>query len=168
VKTSKIRQLVFRQNKRGAELESVFTVTTDYVRCIRIKPELIGIASDFSRKGEADCWYHYEPELIRPKRSTLSVIGKTEEGVAISSAELKEMRASSATNMEEKFSEQLLSILKASVSENLLGMISLDQSFVVEPLSKGKARVTQGYIGNLVRDVPLELGSQGGCKEKYQ
>ena len=73
----------------------------------------------------------------------------------MTSAELKEIRASNATNMEDKFSEQLLSILKASVSDNLLGMISLDQSFVVEPLSTGRGRMFQGYIGNLQRDVPL-------------
>lgn len=77
-KTTKIRQLVFRERKRGAELEAVFAVTTDYVRGVSIRPELIGIAADFSRKDNPDCWYKYGPELMRPKRSTVSVMGKVE------------------------------------------------------------------------------------------
>ena len=85
-------------------MDSVFTVTAEYVRCIRIRPELIGIAADFNRKGEGDCWYRYEPQLIRPKRATLSVLGQREEGTALSSAELKEIRATNATNMEDMFS----------------------------------------------------------------
>ncbi len=60
-KTTRIRQLVFRERKKGIELEAVFAVTTDYVRAVRIRPELIGIAADFSRKDNPDCWYKYEP-----------------------------------------------------------------------------------------------------------
>ena len=52
------------------------------------------------------------------------------------------------------FSDQLLSILKASLGDKMMGMISLDQSFIVEPISSPKGKVTQGYIGNLVRDIP--------------
>lgn len=47
-------------------------------------------------------------------------------------------------------------------------MISLDQSFVVEPLSTGRGRMFQGYIGNLQRDVPVELALASSSKEKYQ
>jgi hypothetical protein len=167
LKTTKIKELVFRENRKGAELESIFTLTNDYVRCVRIKPELIGIAADFNRKGQANsCWYQYDPELIKPKRATLSVISKAEETVAINSAELRELKATSATNIEDKFSDQLLSILKACASDNLMGMISLDQSFSVEPLTGGR-RTMQGYIGSLVRDVPAEI-ALSSSKEKYQ
>lgn len=52
-------------------------VTNEYIRGLRIKPELIGIASDFHRKGDTQaCWYQYESELIKPKRNTLSVLSK--------------------------------------------------------------------------------------------
>lgn len=46
-------------------------------------------------------------------------------------------------------------------------MISLDQSFVVEPIAGGKSRIMQGYIGNLLRDVPPEI-VLSSSKEKYQ
>ena len=168
LRTTKLKQLVFRQNRKGAELESIYAVTSEYIRGLRIKPELIGIASDFHRKGDAQaCWYQYEGELIKPKRNTLSVLSRSEESAVLSSAALKELRATNATNLEEKFSEQLLSILRASLSDNLMGIISLDQSFVVEPIG-GKARVVQGYIGNLLRDVPPEISHSGQGKEKYE
>lgn len=62
-------------------------VTSDYVRGLHINPELIGIASDFLRKGDPQpCWYSYDSELIRPRRSTLSVLSRPEENPVLSSA----------------------------------------------------------------------------------
>lgn len=88
--------------------------------------------------------------------------------MVLNSVELKELKATNATNLEEKFSEQLLNILKASLSDNLMGIISLDQSFVVEPIGNGKAKVVQGYIGNLLRDIPPEISLSSHSKDKYE
>lgn len=49
-----------------------------------------------------------------------------------------------------------------------MGIISLDQSFVVEPIGTGKGKVVQGYIGNLLRDIPPEISHSSQSKDKYE
>lgn len=58
----------------GSELEAVFAVTRENIRGVHIKPELIGIAGDYDRKGSSpnSCWYRFEEESIAPKKSTIS------------------------------------------------------------------------------------------------
>jgi hypothetical protein len=49
-------------------------VTREGIRRVHIRPELIGIAGDYDRKGsiQNNCWYKFEEEIIAPKKSTIS------------------------------------------------------------------------------------------------
>ena len=44
-----------------------------------------------------------------------------------------------------------LHVLKAEASTSVVAIITMDQSFIVQPL---KNNTFQGYIGNLYRDIP--------------
>lgn len=48
---------------------------------MHIRPELIGIAGDFDRKGSHpnSCWYKFEEECIKPKQQTVSFKRKSKE-----------------------------------------------------------------------------------------
>lgn len=58
---SRIRDVLFQENMIGSELEAVYAVSRDNVRAVHIKPELIGIAGDYDRKGSKpnSCWYKF-------------------------------------------------------------------------------------------------------------
>lgn len=99
---SRIREVVFRENMVGSEIETVFTVTRNNIRGVHIRPELIGIAGDYDRKGlnPNSCWYNYDQESISPKKETIaSTITKEQSTKALKSAEIKELKAAKLTNL---------------------------------------------------------------------
>lgn len=52
---------------------------------------------------------------------------------------------------------------------HVIGMITLDQSFIIEPImANEQGRKNQGYIGNLTKDVPPIITIYSNEKEKYQ
>ena len=57
-----------------------------------------------------------------------------------------------------------LHILVAQVCNSSIGIICMDQSFIIQPLGETG---TQGYIGNLVRDIPPVVAYKGS-KDVYQ
>ena len=89
----------------GSELEAVYAVSRDNVRAVHIKPELIGIAGDYDRKGSKpnSCWYKFEEECIRPKRETLSFKlwreKEAEQQSSMTLAEAKKIKTQKATNL---------------------------------------------------------------------
>ena len=44
-----------------------------------------------------------------------------------------------------------LQVLKAQPGVSIMAVITMDQSFIVQPL---KSKTEQGYIGNLYKDIP--------------
>lgn len=62
----------------------------------------------------------------------------------------------------------MLNILKVSMGKGMMGMICLDQSFIIEPMQANKSKISQGYVGNLTRDIPTEILYAEQSKEKYQ
>ena len=57
-----------------------------------------------------------------------------------------------------------LHVLKAAAGVSLVAIITMDQSFIVQPL---KSKTYQGYIGNLFKDIPPIVAYSEG-KELYQ
>lgn len=54
------------------------------------------------------------------------------------------------------------------MGHDLMGMISLDQSFTVQPMANEKTKINQGYVGNLQRDISTDIAYSTTGKEKYQ
>jgi hypothetical protein len=136
----------------GSELEAVYAVSRDNVRAVHIKPELIGIASDYDRKGSHphSCWYKYEDQCIRTRRETIANLAPQKDK-ALTSAEAKHLKAVKLANLEEMIPSHRLLILKAKAGSSAMAIITMDQSLIVQPLAPSS---NQGYIGNLIKDIP--------------
>ncbi len=57
-----------------------------------------------------------------------------------------------------------LQILKAQVCNSSMGIICIDLSFLIQPLGLANS---QGYIGNLMRDIPPVVAYKGS-KDVYE
>jgi len=51
-----------------------------------------------------------------------------------------------------------LLILKAQAGKSVMAIITVDQSFLVQPLKNDS---NQGYVGNLLRDIPPVVAYPG-------